>query len=135
MTQTATVTALPACAGGMVELTITRQTACGHSCDGCGRCAGKAPDVVIRASSDVPVELGDRVEVYSDNRVLGLAAVVYGLPVVLFLLGYLLPTSLPEPWRYACGGAGFALGLLAAVVCDRVVKKRASVTYRVVRKV
>lgn len=135
MTQTATVTALPASAGGMVELTITRQTACGHSCDGCGRCAGKAPDVVIRASSDVPVELGDRVEVYSDNRVLGLAAVVYGLPVILFLLGYLLPVSLPEPWRYACGGAGFVLGLLAAVICDRVVKKRASVTYRVVRKV
>ena len=135
MTQTATVTALPASAGGMVELTITRQTACGHSCDGCGRCAGKAPDVVIRASSDVPVELGDRVEVYSDNRVLGLAAVVYGLPVILFLRGYLLPASLPESWRYACGGAGFVLGLLAAVICDRVVKKRASVTYRVVRKV
>ena len=135
MTQTATVTALPASAGGMVELTITRQTACGHSCDGCGRCAGKTPDMVIRASSDVPVELGDRVEVYSDNRVLGLAAVVYGLPVVLFLLGYLLPASLPEPWRYACGGMGFALGLLAAVVCDRLVKKRASVTYRAVRKV
>ena len=66
---------------------------------------------------------------------LGLAAVVYGLPVVLFLLGYLLPASLPEPWRYACGGMGFGLGLLAAVVCDRVVKKRASVTYRIVRKV
>lgn len=134
MTQTATVTALPAVPGGLVELTIVRQTACGHSCDGCGRCAGKAPDVVVLAGSDVPVALGDKVEVYSDNRVLGMAALVYGLPVVLFLLGYLLPASLPEPWRYACGGLGFVLGLLAAVACDRVVKKRESMTYRIVRK-
>ena len=35
MTQTATVTALPASGGREVELTVTRQTACGHSCDGC----------------------------------------------------------------------------------------------------
>ena len=40
MTQIATVTALPAAPGGLVELTVTRLTACGHSCDGCGQCAG-----------------------------------------------------------------------------------------------
>lgn len=134
MTQTATVTAIPASGGREVELTVTRQTACGHSCDGCGRCAGKASELVIRAVSDIPVSLGDRVEVYSDNRVLGAAAVVYGLPVVLFLLGYLLPGALPEPWRYFWGGAGFVLGLGGAVICDRVVKKRSGVAYRVVRK-
>lgn len=134
MTQTATVTALPAVPGGLVELTVVRQTACGHSCDGCGRCAGRTPDLVIQAESGVPVALGDRVEVYSDNKVLGFAALVYGLPVVLFLLGYLLPGSLPEPWRYACGGAGFLLGLAAAVLCDRWTKSRAAVTYRIVRK-
>ena len=124
MTQTATVTALPAAPGGLVELTVVRQTACGHSCDGCGRCAalgpavaedrrgqpqqeprpaagvppglrqrsrqtvvrqtacghscdgcgrcaGRSPDLVIQAESGVPVALGDRVEVYSDNKVLG----------------------------------------------------------------
>ena len=134
MTQTATVTALPVVPGGQVELTIVRQTACGHSCDGCGRCAGKAQKLVIPAGSDIPVALGDQVEVYSDNRVLGAAALVYGLPVVLFLLGYLLPGFLPEPWRYACGGAGFLLGLAAAVLCDRWTKGRAAVTYRIVRK-
>ena len=118
MTQTATVTALPVVPGGQVELTIVRQTACGHSCDGCGRCAGKAQKLVIRAGSDIPVALGDQVEVYSDNRVLGAAALVYGLPVVLFLLGYLLPSSLPEPGRCLCGGLGFALGL-AGAAADR----------------
>ena len=125
---------VPAVPGGQVELTIARQTACGHSCDGCGGCAGRDRELVIYAGSDVPVSLGDRVEVWSDNRVLGFAALVYGLPVVLFLLGCLLPGSLPEPWRYACGGAGFVLGLLTAVACDRLVKKRRGVSYRIVRK-
>ena len=134
MTQTATVTALPAVPGGQVELTIVRQTACGHSCDGCGRCAGRAQELVIRAGSDIPVALGDQVEVYSDNRVLGAAALVYGLPVVLFLLGYLLPSSLPEPGRCLCGGLGFALGLAGAIACDRLVKKRSGISYRIVRK-
>ncbi len=134
MTQTATVTALPVVPGGQVELTIVRQTACGHSCDGCGRCAGKAQKLVIRAGSDIPVALGDQVEVYSDNRVLGAAALVYGLPVVLFLLGYLLPSSLPEPGRCLCGGLGFALGLAGAAACDRLGEKRSGISYRIVRK-
>ena len=110
MTQNATVTALPGVQGGLVELTVTRQTACGHSCDGCGRCAGKAPDLV------------------------GAAALVYGLPVVLFLLGYLLTGFLPEGLRYVCGGVGFLMGLGLAVAVDRGMKRRASLTYRVVRK-
>lgn len=134
MTQTATVTALPAAPGGTVELTVTRKTACGHRCDGCGRCAGKTPDLVIRAKCDIPVALGDWVEVYSDNKVLGAAALVYGLPVVLFLLGYLLPAFLREGWRYACGGIGFLLGLAAAVLFDRRMKRKAALSYRVTRK-
>lgn len=136
MTQIGTVTALPSGAfAGKAEVTISRQTACGHSCDGCGRCAGKASKVVIRAGSDVPVELGDQVEVYSDNKVLGIAALVYGLPVALFLLGYLLPPSLTEGLRYLCGGVGFALGLAAAAVCDRRMKRGAGISYRITRKV
>lgn len=134
MTQIATVTALPAASGGLVEVTVVRQTACAHSCDGCGRCAGRASELVIRAESDVSVSLGDRVEVYSDDTVLGFAALVYGLPVILFLLGYLLPCFLPEPWRYACGGAGFLLGLAIAVLSDRRAKRREALSYRIVRK-
>ena len=72
MTQIATVTALPA--PGTAEVTIFRQTACGHSCDGCGQCAGRAPDLVIQAESGVPVALGDRLKGYvrritEENRI------------------------------------------------------------------
>ena len=70
--------------------------------------------MVIRASTAIPVAVGDRVEVYSSGRVLGVAALVYLGPVALFLLGYLLPAALPEGARYACGGLGFLLGLAGA---------------------
>lgn len=132
MTQIATVTALPDIPGGPVELTVVRQAACGHSCDGCGGCAGKA--LVIRAECGIPVALGDRVEVCGGGNVPGIAALVYGLPAALFLLGYLLPGTLAEPWRYACGGIGFLLGLVAALVCDRGMKRRAPLPHRVSRK-
>lgn len=134
MTQIATVTALPDVPGGPVELTVKRQTACGHSCDGCGGCAGKSSELVVRAACGIPVALGDQVEVYSGNQVLGLAALVYALPIVLFLLGYLIPGNLAEPWRYACGGLGFLLGLGSSVVCDRGMKRKTSLPHRVTRK-
>lgn len=132
MTQIATVTALPA--PGTAEVTVSRQTACGHSCDGCGRCAGRAAKLVVRAGTAIPVEIGDQVELYSDGRVLSIAALVYLGPVVLFLLGYLLPSGLPEGWRYACGILGFALGLAGAVACDRRVQRGRAVSYRITRK-
>jgi len=132
MTQIATVTALPAARGGEVEVTVARQSACGHSCENCGGCAGRK--LAVRAASDIPLALGDQVEIYSDNRVLGAAALVYLGPVVLFLLGYLLPASMPEGTRYLCGGLGFLLGLAGAAACDRWTRRRSGVSYRVTRK-
>ena len=134
MTQIATVTALPAMAGGQVEVTVTRQSACSHNCESCGGCGARAVDVVVHAGSDIPLALGDKVEIYSDNKVLGAAALVYLGPVVLFLLGYLLPSSLAEGARYLCGGLGFLLGLAGAVACDRFMRRRNDVRYRVARK-
>lgn len=114
MTQIGTVTALPG-GDGQVELTVRRQSACGHDCAGCGGCAGQ--ELVIHARTDIPLALGDRVEVYSGGRVLGIAALVYLGPVALFLLGYLLSAGAAEAARYLWGGAGFALGLAGAAVC------------------
>lgn len=133
MTQIATVTALPRTAGGQVEVTVTRQSACSHDCGSCGGCGRQTACLAVHAESSIPLSLGDEVEIYSDNKVLGAAALVYLSPVVLFLLGYLLPASLPEGARYLCGGMGFLLGIAGAVVCDRRTR-RAGVRYHVVRK-
>lgn len=133
MTQIATVTAVPSPFAGQVEVSVRRQTACGHDCENCGGCgAGSGVQLLVRAETEIPLASGDRVEIYSDNRLLGIAALVYLGPVVLFLLGYLLPAALPEGLRYLCGGLGFALGLGGAVLCDRGMKR--GVRYRVTRK-
>lgn len=133
MTQIATVTALPAAPGGQVEVAVSRQTACGHDCENCGGC-GKTAKLVVRAETDLPLGVGDTVELYSSGKVLGAAAVVYLGPVILFLLGYLLPGTLAEGARYLCGGLGFALGLAVAVLYDRRMRRKAGIRYRVVRK-
>ena len=134
MTQIATVTALPAASGGQVEVTVARQSACSHNCESCGGCGGRTMELVVHAVSDIPLALGDRVEIYSGNKVLGAAALVYLGPVVLFLLGYLLTPSLAEGTRYLCAGLGFMLWLAGAVGCDRWTRQRSGVAYRVTRK-
>ena len=131
MTQIGTVTALPG-GDGQVELTVRRQSACGHDCAGCGGCAGQ--ELVIHARTDIPLALGDRVEVYSGGRVLGIAALVYLGPVALFLLGYLLSAGAAEAARYLWGGAGFALGLAGAAGGDRPRRNRRAVNNTVNRK-
>lgn len=132
MTQIGTVTALPA--PGTAVVTVARQTACGHACEQCAGCGAQAGSVTVRASAPLPLEVGDRVELYSGNRVLAVAALVYLGPAVLFLAGYLLTAGLAEGWRYIWGGAGFALGLGAAAVCDRRLRRKNTLRYQVLRR-
>lgn len=132
MTQIATVTAVPG--RGTALVTVARQTACGHDCEKCAGCGAQAGSVTVCARTAVPVSVGDRVELYSGGKVLGIAALVYLLPVALFLIGYLLPAFLSEGMRYLCGGVGFALGLLGAAAYDRRLRWKSAVTYEIVRK-
>ena len=112
-----------------VSRLIKRRTVANEACDNERVSVNGRP---VRASYDVKV--GDQVELYSDGRVLSIAALVYLGPVVLFLLGYLLPSGLPEGWRYLCGILGFALGLAGAVACDRRVQRGRTISYQITRK-
>ena len=134
MTQTATVTAVPK--PGFAEVTVARQTACGHDCENCAGCGAQAGAVTVLATTEVALVPGDRVELYSSSgKVLPIAALVYLAPVALFLLGYLLPGEIPG-WGRALGGAiGFAAGLAGAIALDRHLRRSGGgVTYQVTRK-
>jgi len=140
VTQIATVTALPA--PGVAEVTVARKTACGHDCENCAGCGAQAGSVTVLAETELPVRVGERVEIYSGQKVLAAAALVYLVPVALFLAGYLvsgglhslLAARVAEPLRYVCGGVGFGLGLAAAVVCDRRTRRERAITYQIIRK-
>lgn len=132
MTQIATVTAAPQ--GGFAQVTVARQTACGHDCEKCAGCGAQGGSVTVQAKTDIPVAPGDLVELYSSQRVLGIAALVYLVPVVLFLAGYFLSGVFAEGTRYLCAGAGFALGLGLAVLYDRRARREKAVTFTITRK-
>ena len=68
------------------------------------------------------------------EKLLGVVALVYLLPVVGFLLGYFLTEGLmAENWRYATALAAAALFFLPSVFYDRHAGKNESLTYTILR--
>ena len=134
MIQTATVSAV--LRPGLAEVTVARQTACGHDCENCAGCGASGGVITVRAETDLDLAPGDQVELYSrSSKVLPIAALVYLGPVALFLLGYLLPPGLSDGGRGLTGGLGFMVGLALAVAVDRHLRSQGrTVSYRVTRK-
>ena len=77
---------------GRAEVSVQRQSACGHDCSKCGGgCAELAvlPTVVVKAENPVRAMAGDTVTVESSShQVLKAAAFVYLVPFLLFFIGY-----------------------------------------------
>lgn len=119
----------------LAEVTVVRRSACAHDCENCSGCGAKTASITVRARCDFPLAVGDTVELYSDNRVLGYAALVYLVPLAMFFIGYLCPVDVTEAVRYLCAGAGFLFGIALAVVCDRLIRRSHAVMYQIIRKI
>lgn len=137
MKQTAQVTRIVA--PGYVEVKVRRTSACAsaHNCGSCDHCSfmENAPEITVVAEDPHGAKVGDTVTVETASaRVLGAAALLYIVPLVLFFLGYFIGGSLgwTEGGAIILGGGGFLLGLLGAFVLDRRMKKRDNVTFKVV---
>ncbi len=124
---------------GRAEISVKRQSACGHDCAKCGGgCAELTvmPTVTVTAENPVRAAVGDSVSVESTTRaVLGAAAVVYLIPLVLFFVGYFIAYALEAGGGVsaACGVIGFAAGAICAIVFDRRVKKRRGIVFRILQ--
>ena len=135
MTQNAVVRRLVA---GRAEIEVHRVSACGHNCAECGGgCSEmiKSGPMVVLADNPLHAQPGDRVVVESSTgSILGFAAVVYLLPLVLFFAGYFIAFALNagEALALGCGGGCFVLSMVIAVAVDRRARRRRQELFSIV---
>lgn len=124
--------------GGMAEIEVMRHSACSHDCSKCGGCGGLESQMLyVTARNRAQAEVGERVLIEGKSgRVLGLAALAYVLPLILFFVGYVLGSVLlPSAAAGAIGGGLlFIIGVLAAVWYSRRMKARGHVPYEITKK-
>ena len=88
MTQDAVVTKL--LPDGMAEVAVARTTACGGSCGSCESCIFQG-EIKTLARNLIDAVPGQKVVIASrSSAVFGAAALVYIMPIALFILGYAL---------------------------------------------
>lgn len=120
--------------GGYAEISVPRKSACGHDCEECAGCGMTGAAIKARAKNDIGAQPGDKVVVESSTKkIFGVVALVYVLPVVLFLLGYFLSKGLSEGARYAIAIAAFAVSFIPCVLYDRHARKKELLTYQILR--
>ena len=73
------------------EISVPRKSACGHDCEECAGCGVTGTAVKARAVNPIGAQPGQKVVVESSTqKMLGIVALVYAIPVALFLVGYVV---------------------------------------------
>ena len=110
---------------GTAQVLCVRQSACSGDCHKCSGCGAVQQKMLLTARNPIGAKPGQVVTVQaSSGPVLLAAAVLYLMPLALFVAGYLTM----GPWG---GGAGFGLGILLAVVYDRLVARKQKTVYTI----
>ena len=119
------------------EIQVRRPSACGHDCKSCG---GYGPEsmtqVTAIAENGLGARPGDTVRVESESRtVLGLAAVLYLMPLVLLFVGYFIasgPLGRGEEISLLVGLAFMAVGFAFNWLADRRLRAKRAVRHSIV---
>ena len=116
---------------GTAQVLHLRQSACSGDCHQCSGCGAVKQPLYLTAQNPIGARVGDRVRLESRSApVLLGAAVLYILPLILFLVGYLLGKL---TWGVGIwtGLGGFALAVVAAVAYDRLILKKKETVYTI----
>lgn len=103
------------------EVLVERGSACGGNCASCGGCSYKNKLTTV-AFNRVTAQVGDTVVLETRTaKILKAAALVYLLPLVTFLLGYILAAAsgLGETGAMLVSLGGLLLGLLLVVLVHK----------------
>ncbi len=118
------------------QVSLMRQLECGLSCKSCEGCPQKPKDEILStAENPVGAVVGDVVRVQSNSgSAIGIAALVYLVPCVMLVLGYLLGArlGLGEGGSVAAAFAGLLLGFVPAVLLDRTIARRGRPEFTIV---
>ena len=116
---------------GTAQVVYLRQSACSGDCHKCSGCGAAEQTMIFTAQNPIGAKPGDLVKVESaSGPVLQAAAVLYLLPLALFIAGYLVGMQ----WQLGglVGGLAFALSIALVVVYDRLVMKKKNTVYTIV---
>lgn len=117
------------------EISVPRKSACGHDCEECAGCGMTGAAIRARALNEIGATPGEKVVVESSTqKLLGVVALVYLLPVILFLLGYFLSEGLVESWRYVIAIAAAVISVIPCVLYDRFARRKEVLTYTIMRR-
>ena len=133
MTQIATVEKI--LNDNYAEISVPRKSACGHDCEECAGCGMTGAAIRAKALNEIGATPGEKVVVESSTqKLLGVVALVYLLPVVLFPLGYFLSEGLAESWRYAIAIGAAVVSIIPCVLYDRIARRKEALTYTIMRR-
>ncbi len=116
---------------GRAEVLVVRESACSGDCHKCSGCGSVKQTLRVTAQNLISAQRGDVVYLQSESSVvLKAAALVYLLPLVSFLAGYLCSMRFGA-WAAVIGAAAFVLGSLPAFAYNKRIKNRPP-TYSIV---
>ena len=126
-----TVKILSCNADGTAQVACLRQSACSGDCHKCSGCGAVEQTMIFTARNPIGARVGEMVIVESESGpVLKAAAVLYMLPLVLFIAGYLVGMQ----WKLGglLGAAAFVLSIGIIVAYDRLVMKKKNTVYTII---
>lgn len=132
MTQEAVVTRV--FPNNMAEVAVTRTTACGGNCGNCESCIFQS-QLKTMAKNGISASPGQRVLIESkSSKVFGAALLVYIMPLLFFLVGFVLAYFLgaSEGICIAVSFAGLILGAAILVLSQRLKKNKNPITFDIV---
>ena len=117
---------------GTAEVAVIRMTACGGKCDSCEACKCDS-EVRVVASNPLGAKPGQRVVIESrSSEVFGAALLVYILPILLLLAGYIAGAAL-ELSEGLCILLAFAATGLGTVITFIFLRGKKKISYNIIK--